>query len=638
MSSALILMLMAIFLHQTQLFSRADNLIYDVGQNLFHTAPPDDIVIVAIDEASLASVGRWPWSRDVHAKVLERLEPEQPAVIGFDIIFSEPDLNNPDSDAIFNQRIAESGRVVLPVLLETTRANGQIVETLPLPSLIESSADVGRVHAVLDMDSIARSVYLKEGLGEAVWQLFAQAIINVAENKPTQNTFRVRDSNENASNPFSLVRNGHRRVNFLGSANHFKSISYEQVLKGGFPKGTFSNKIVLIGATALGMNDLLTTPVSGGGQPMAGVEFHANVIESIRTQHFIQTISPRFSLFIVSLAVLLPLFWLPKLSALKGLLATLAYFVLIAILSGLMTKLGVWLPPSAALVPILLAFPIWSWRKLEASQLFLDDELKYLREHLASMPNIASGKRFAGYDEYQSRIAQVRKATEQLRFLQEDRQETLSFISHDLRAPIASALMVAESNKALSDKLQKPLSKALNLAEDFLQASRAENLDAKQFKELDFVGLMHESVDEAYEMASKKSINIVRGDFEGLIWVDGNFGLLQRALVNLLSNAVKYSHEDTEIRVALAVSRELQQLTFSVTNQGVGIAKEEQASLFKRFSRIKSQSHLSDGAGLGLYFVKTVVDKHKGEIAVESDVGQPTIFSVRLPIIGFDKA
>ena len=89
----------------------------------------------------------------------------------------------------------------------------------------------------------------------------------------------------------------------------------------------------MVGATASGMNDLLSTPVSGLSQPMAGVEFHANVLQSMRKHTLITAVAPMASMLILLIAVLLPLLWLPKLSALKGLLCTLFYLVLVGLLA-----------------------------------------------------------------------------------------------------------------------------------------------------------------------------------------------------------------------------------------------------------------------------------------------------------------
>ena len=70
---------------------RADRVLYDLGLSLWRRAPPADIVIVAIDDASIAAIGRWPWPRVLHSTLLERLADARPRAIALDLLLSEPD-------------------------------------------------------------------------------------------------------------------------------------------------------------------------------------------------------------------------------------------------------------------------------------------------------------------------------------------------------------------------------------------------------------------------------------------------------------------------------------------------------------------------------------------------------------------
>ncbi len=634
-SAALILLLLVALISITGLLSRVDNLIYDVGQKRYQENAPADVVIVAVDENSLSQLGRWPWSRRVHADLIDRLKREGASAIGLDIIFSEPDIADKGADEALSEAILNAGNVVLPVVLESTRVNGQVIETLPLPSLANNAADLGRVHAALDEDGIARSIYMFEGVGAPVWQHFSQAILNVAQHQTSKNKFSdSTQANKQTieKNMFSLVRENQRRINFLGPPGHFLTISYVQVLNGNFAKDLFKNKIVLVGATASGMNDLLSTPVSGLGLPMSGVEVHANVLQSIRENKLIKPISPVISMLILLVLVLLPLLWMPKLPALISLIVTLLFFVLIAFIAASLPKMfSIWIPPSPALLPILLAYPIWSWRKLEAASKFLDYELAYLAQDLIQLP---TSTKVSNYDSFNARIEQVRAAGQQLRFLQNDRKELLAFISHDLRAPIANAMMILEESREQEHRLHASLTQALHLAEDFLQASRAEMIDSTNFKVLDFASLTHQAVDDAYESALKKKITLERDIVEGMVWVQGNFGLLQRAVLNLILNAVKFSPVESVVKIRLYFSNH--QAVMSVINAGQGIPVNEQLFLFKRFSRMSTSESGTEGTGLGLYFVATVTEKHHGHVDVDSDVGKDTCFSLRLPVMSFD--
>lgn len=624
-SAALILLAIALLTTASGVLGRVDNLLYDLGQRLHPRAAPEDIVIVAIDESSLSKLGRWPWSRRLHAALIDRLKADGARVIALDLVFAEPDASDQPADALLAESIASAGNVVLPVLLESSRVNGQLLETLPLPQLLEHAAGLGRVHAELDADGIARSVFLWEGVGAPVWPHFAQAVLQVAGEQPR--SLRTTPPPVAEARPFLLVRDTQRRIGFLGPPGHVRSLSYAQALTGEFAPGTFRNRIVLVGATAAGMGDLLPTPVSGLATPMPGVEFNANVVAAMRDGRLIRGIGPVSALVLSALLALLPLLWLPRLNPLGGLLASLAWFVLVAGAAiSLPSVARVWIPVAGALLAILLAYPVWSWRRLESAGRFLDHELKRLRQELGAAAE--PQPRGAGSDPFQARIRQVQAAAHRLRHLQDERRETLAFISHDIRAPLASALMqIDDLPTAAQKRLREPLTRGLGLAEEFLRTSRAEMIDTARFEELDFGGLLHQAVDDAFAGARAKSVHFVRALPDEPVWVNGEFGLLHRAMLNLVQNAVHYAPSGSEVRIALTV--EAGHALASVTDRGPGIAAEDQARLFQRFTRATGQG---SGTGLGLYFVRTVAEKHGGTAAVRSAPGEATCFTLKLPL------
>ena len=299
--------------------------------------------------------------------------------------------------------------------------NGQMIETLPRPEFAANAAAMGRVHVELDEDGIARSIFLWEGVGTPAWPHFAHAVLQAAQALPPALAPRQQVPDHDLTGtshprPFILARQDERRINFLGPPGFVPSLSYAQVLEGEFMPGTFQGRIVLVGATAAGMGDRLPTPVSGLRQPMPGVEFHANVIEAMRSGTLV-TRQPGWIVLIASiLTSIAPLFWLPRLPPLPGLLASGLWFVGVAGSALLLPRVaGIWLPPSAALVAVALAYPIWSWRKLESAGRFLDQELARL-QHDADWGDRPKGKSptSASSDPLQSRIEQVQAASERL--------------------------------------------------------------------------------------------------------------------------------------------------------------------------------------------------------------------------------
>jgi len=625
-SSALILLLVVLLTSYSGVLNRVDNLLYDLGQRLHSRPPPPDLVIVGIDENSLSKLGRWPWSRRLHATLIDRLKADGARVIGLDLIIAEPDTADQPADAELAESIRRAGNVVLPVLLESSRVNGQLLETLPLPQLLEQAAALGRVHVELDEDGIARSIFLWEGVGTPAWPHFAQAVLVAAGQFPSR--YRRTPPAISDAMPFALVRQDPRRISYLGPPGHVQTLSYVQVLTGQFTPNTFRDKIVLVGATAAGMGDLLPTPVSGLRQPMSGVEVHANALESMRSNTLIGNVSLMVALAVATLLALMPLLWLPRLNPLGGLIASMLWFVCVAAAAiTLPVVFNVWVPVSGALLAILLAYPVWSWRRLESAGRFLDHELKRLRQELG--PAAGGQPKPRSNDPFETRIQQIQAAAQRLRHLQDEQRETLAFISHDIRAPLASAMMQLDSLPApVQARLSGPLSRGLTLAEEFLRTARAEMLDATRFAELDFAALVHQAIDDAYESARTKSVKLVRDLPDDPVWVQGEFGLLHRAVLNLVLNAVHYAPAQSSVEIRLAMQAGFAEA--SVIDHGPGIAAQALPRLFQRFSR--GAAGQTTGTGLGLYFVRTVAEKHGGTVAVKSEPKVMTRFTLRLPM------
>ena len=106
---------------------------------------------------------------------------------------------------------------------------------------------------------------------------------------------------------------------------------------------------------------------------------------------------------------------------------------------------------------------------------------------------------------------------------------------------------------------------------------------------------------------------------------------LESAVFNLLDNAVKFSQPGGTVE--LAVSRDGDGVAVSVCDRGIGILRPEQDRIFKRFYRVdKARSRLTGGTGLGLAIVRQAVINHSGEVEVDSQEGEGSTFTIRLPL------
>jgi signal transduction histidine kinase len=342
---------------------------------------------------------------------------------------------------------------------------------------------------------------------------------------------------------------------------------------------------------------------------------------------------PVAAILCVFLAVL-PLLWLPKLTPIQSLAANLLYLISVTgiLLVGVLV-FRVWIPPLGALLPILLAYPMWRWRRLDSAQLFLDRELQNLRDELAALGMEQEEENAAANeDPLQSRISRVQLTAKHLRDLHQSRSDTLTFISHDIRAPLGAAMLLLdkfEHNK-YTERMGKMITRAYAMAEGFLQASRAEMINVNKFQELDIVSLIQQAVDDVYELSLIKQLKLSTRLPEDPLWVRGDFGLLLRAISNVLLNAVKYSPEQSELKVLLASDENSVEL--KVIDQGPGIPAKKITKIFKRFSRADGEHQAQEGSGLGLYFVSVTLRKHRGRITASSVEGHGATFVITLPL------
>lgn len=395
---------------------RIDHTLYDSAMSLWQRAPSDNIVIVAVDEDSLAQIGRWPWRRAIHAAILDKLTQAGVRAVGMDVIFSEPDTHDPLGDAALEVAIRRNGHVVLPVLAE--RLNGDMSETLPLPALINVAAAIGHIQLELDNDGVARSLFLKEGLGDPRYPHFAAALLGVARHsKPLLPGVRRQKEGVQATEN-AWQRDYWFHIPFAGPPNTFKHVSVAALLRGDVPDYLLRDKLVLVGATAAGLGDAYSTPVSGLTRSMAGVEISANVVDALQRNidiHFPDAdLIALYNTLPWLLAMVAFLFWTPR----HSLQLTLGLSIGLGLMSLLGLRFGqVWLAPSVPLMGLLLCYPLWSWRRLEASMRYMAEEVATLTQEAARFPGALPAQDALPritVDKVEARIAEVQRATKRM--------------------------------------------------------------------------------------------------------------------------------------------------------------------------------------------------------------------------------
>ncbi|MBH9402505.1 CHASE2 domain-containing protein [Pseudomonas aeruginosa] len=385
-----------------------NNLLYDRLRNLAPLAVDPRILVVAIDDRSLESLGRWPWPRSVHAELLDRLAAAGARSVLLDVIFSEPS-SNPDSDRQLARSLCRAGNVLLPLLRESVPRYGEPPREIPPTApLAGCAAGIGHINVEADSDGTVRSVYLREGpLGQPrpllAWQAFADA---GAMPMPMPGLDDMR-------NLPGWQRDHAIRIPFIGADAGFPSVPYVRVLRGEVPDSLLRDRLVLVGATAPGLGARYVTPLSASLGTTPGVEIQANILNGLLQQRTAVDLQPWLAALLSAASVAL-LLGLMLFRSRHALLLTLACAALALGLSWALLLNGWWWSPLASLVGLLLAYLIWSWRRLNAVLAYFGWELARLDREPKVLPERASPPR-AGNDPLQNRIAALEQAVSRTR-------------------------------------------------------------------------------------------------------------------------------------------------------------------------------------------------------------------------------
>jgi len=338
-----------------QFFRWADHLLYDWQFNLRGRLAPEDVVIVAIDEHSLADLGPWPWPRSVHARLVDRLTELRVRAVALDLPFSEPQRGDSRADEELAAALRRNGRVVLPVGIEGSRGGAELNEKPPIPSLAGAAADVGYPGVEFHRDGAARSLFLGVGPRAPKWRHLAVALHDVAYGAEPGSMSRKLQSSGNASDPGLWVGERRMLIPFPRPPGYFPTYSYVDVLNGVVPDEELRERVVLVGPTVTGPSDAIPTPIWGSDSPMAGIEILANLVDGLARGAMLAPLEARaraLATVIVSVLALLGACALPA----GRLWARIGLSIAIVVVSGelLLWIAGLWWPSVAGIVAVSL--------------------------------------------------------------------------------------------------------------------------------------------------------------------------------------------------------------------------------------------------------------------------------------------
>ena len=241
--------------------------------------------------------------------------------------------------------------------------------------------------------------------------------------------------------------------------------------------------------------------------------------------------------------------------------------------------------------------------------------------------------------------SQVKREQKRMASLQEAailKRQLVCALAHDIKAPLNVILGHAEllageygGHSSPTEKLsslkcvRENIDRILNLITDFLDVSKLETLTPQFARELVQMNIIIQDVIlQHMVIAREKDLKLILDLDPNLKTTLGDNNQLQRALWNLVANAIKFTPSGGSVTVTTGMRKK--KLVVQVRDTGTGIPKEELPRLFSEFQRLDGTEHI-EGTGLGLFIVKTIVEGHGGTVAVESELGVGSTFTILLP-------
>ncbi len=223
------------------------------------------------------------------------------------------------------------------------------------------------------------------------------------------------------------------------------------------------------------------------------------------------------------------------------------------------------------------------------------------------------------------------------------REHFAHIVSHELKAPLNAVQqnlfalefeLAGSLNEIQKEKLERTktrINDLLNLINSWLKVISVDIGKLKEnFTQVAVKNEINKALESVASYAVRKDIEIVVSLGDQLHPVLGDGLSLSEAFVNIIGNAIKYSHDGS--KVVVKAEENAGDVLISVSDSGVGIAKEDLPHIFEGFFRGKSGQAVANGQGIGLAVSRQIIEAHKGSITVESELGKGTTFFVRLPI------
>ncbi len=337
----------------------------------------------------------------------------RPKAIVYDLLFSEPS----PADAVLAQAMSLAP-VYLPLAVDTVSVQQRIGQAvLPVAELRAAAAGVGHINLEPDKDGVIRGVALFEGNRSFMWPQLTLPVYQVLRGHGR--SAQVAAPHAGDDNPHTLLqRSQHLLIPFPQAVHPYARVSFTDVMHGQIEPGFFKNKIVMVGATADGLGERLTTAMSGRNGPTSGVAIHASILDALLAGQFITRADVETIVALSMLPVALLFAGFLMFSPRQSILLLPVSIALPFAISGLLLRYAsIWITPTPAVVAVVLVYPLWSWRRLEVAMSFIGTEL----EQLEREPRLVHDRRMAPGSKagtsLERNIALMRHAARQVRDL-----------------------------------------------------------------------------------------------------------------------------------------------------------------------------------------------------------------------------
>lgn len=260
-----------------------------------------------------------------------------------------------------------------------------------------------------------------------------------------------------------------------------------------------------------------------------------------------------------------------------------------------------------------------------------------------------------GYSEYNLEIndcTETRKICEDInsmlysmKVMDDSRQEFVSNVSHELKTPLTSMKVLADSINSMGDEAPKELyqefmgditneiERETKIINDLLSLVKMDKSSADlNIESVNINGLIEQILKRLQPIAEKQQVEVVLESFRP-VTAEVDEVKLSLAITNLVENAIKYNKNDGEGWVHVSLNADHQYFYLKVEDSGMGIPEESLEHIYERFYRVdKSHSREIGGTGLGLAITRNSILMHRGAIKVHSMLGEGTTFDVRVPL------